>query len=64
MMVLKDNKGNIIMELPLTPESYYIFETNTVWGFKSWKLQPTYKFVSETHSKDFSKPSGMVLTKA
>jgi len=60
--VIRDEKQNIIAELELLPESLYSFSIETIWGTKDYELKPTYHFVSETHSKDYSKPSGMVLT--
>ncbi|MBE3116858.1 hypothetical protein IMZ68_06600 [Candidatus Bathyarchaeota archaeon] len=63
-MTLKDKDGKIIAELPLNPDSYYRFEVTTLWGNKEYELKPTFRFVPESHSKDYSVPSGMVLTKA
>jgi hypothetical protein len=64
MTNVKDKDGNIVASLELNPDSYYRFEVDTLWGAKEYELKPTYHFVTETHTKDYSKPSGMVLTKA
>ena len=61
---IMDCKNNIIAELDIEPDCYYRFQVDTLWGVKEYELKPTYHFVPEKHSKDFSKPSGMLLTKA
>lgn len=64
MVTVKDKDGKAIATLTLDPTSYFRFEVDTLWGRKEYELKPTYHYVAEKHSKDFSKPSGMVLTKA
>jgi hypothetical protein len=63
-IVMRDQNENIVAELDLDPSMLYRFKVETLWGDKEYELKPTYHFVSATHSKDFTKPSGMVLTKA
>ncbi len=63
-MTIKDENGNIVATLELNPNSYYRFEVDTLWGNKEYELKPTWFYVPEKRAKDYSKPSGMVLTKA
>jgi hypothetical protein len=60
--IVKNEKGVIVAKLEFSPDSIYSFSVDTLWGEKGYELKPTYKFISETHSKDFSKPSGVLLT--
>jgi hypothetical protein len=62
MTTIKNEKDVVIVELEFSPDSIYSFTVDTIWGEKKYELKPTYKFISETHSKDFSKPSGILLT--
>jgi hypothetical protein len=64
VVTVKDNTGKTIATLTLDPMAYFRFEVDTLWGHKEYELKPTYHYVAEKHGKDYSKPSGMVLTKA
>jgi len=64
MINVKDKDGKVVATLTLDPTSFFRFEVDTLSGFKEYELKPTYHYVVETHNKDYSKPSGMVLTKA
>jgi hypothetical protein len=63
-MTIKDKDGNLIATISLDPTSHFRFGVETLSGYKEYELKPVYRYVMETHSKDYSKPSGMLLTKA